>query len=341
MPTLLAVDGNSLAHRAYHALVREQLPGDWLTGGVVQMLASAWRQGGIESPAGAGAGYDGIVVAFDSPHNRRKEQFPGYKAHRPDKDPELTRQLGRCREGLAACGFTIAEVHGAEADDLLAAAADACDERGWRCDVLSSDRDLVALVSDTVRLLRPRRSMADLHVLDPAAVRAEYGVAPWQYTDLAALRGDPSDGLDGVRGIGPKTAARLLRDYGHVPGIYAVLPNLPTRLERALRAGRDNVERNLMLMAPIPGLSVNVDDAVDGGVDLATVEQALGRLGLADAADSLRFAMRRRPLPPLPPPPTDDPTEVVDARTPAVPTSAARGISQPVPARDGVQTSLF
>ena len=328
MPTLLAVDGNSLAHRAYHALVDDETTGDWVTGGVVTMLASAWRQ------SGWAGGYDGVVVAFDSPYNRRKEQYAGYKAHRPDKDPELHQQLDACRTHLAACGLTVAEHHGAEADDLLAAAADACVARGWRCDVLSSDRDLVALVGDGVRLLRPRRTMADLAICDEAAVQDEFGVAPWQYTDLAALRGDPSDGLDGVHGIGPKTAARLLRDYDDVPGIYAALSNLPTHWERVLRAGRANVERNLLLMAPIPGLDVDVAGACERGIDLARVEEVLTAAGVAQAADRLRFAVQRPALPPMPPPPAQEaPT--------SSPVRVRRVAPLPVPAAEGVQASLF
>jgi 5'-3' exonuclease len=312
--TLLAVDGNSLGHRAFHARVHEQPTGPHVTGTVVRMLATAWAHGP----------YDAVLVAFDAPDNRRKDVYPEYKAHRPATPPELTEQLRWLRSNLADCGMNVEQRPGAEADDVLAAAADGCAERGWRCDVLSSDRDLTALVGPTTRLLRPRGSMADLVVEDEARVRRTYGIEASQYTDFAALRGDPSDGLEGVHGVGPKTAARLLRDHGDVPGIYRALHDLPPRVEAALRAGRGHVERNLLLMAPLPRLDVDVDAVLDRRVDLDCVEEALAPLGLAAAGRRLARAVQEPP-PPAPPPP-DEPLapepgrarEVALARRPAL-----------------------
>ncbi|MDX1658295.1 MAG: 5'-3' exonuclease H3TH domain-containing protein [Nitriliruptorales bacterium] len=310
MPTVLAVDGNSVAHRAYHAIVRDEPEGDhWLTGGVVRMLATAWTQGP----------YDGVVIGFDGPDNRRRQLFEGYKANRPDKDPELVEQLARLPDHLDACGFTVSKHDGIEADDVLAAAAEACSARGWHCDVLSSDRDLMALVSDLVRVLRPRATMSDLKAYGPAAVEAEFGVRPDQYTDYAALRGDPSDGLPGVRGVGKKTARRLLRDHGDVPGIYRSLSHVTPRVEALLRDGREIVERNLLLMAPLPNVEVDVDGAVERGVDPDRVVEALTPLGLGRSAGIFRHAVTRPPLPPMPPPPVD----VAD--TPPPPAAAPGG----------------
>lgn len=293
--TVLAVDGNSLAHRAYHAIVgTDDAVGPFVTAGVIGMLGTAWSYGP----------FDAVFVAFDHPVNQRKRDFPEYKANRIE-DLELRRHLDRLREHLDDCGFTVAVEPGAEADDLLAAAADACTASGWHCAILSSDRDLTALVSDSVTLLRPRGTMADLRVEDPAAVQREYGVRPDQYADLAALRGDPSDGLLGVTGIGPKTAARLLRDHGDLPGIYANLCHLAPKVEAALRAGRDVAERNRLLMSPLPHLEVDVAAAVKAGVDLDRIDDVLTGLGLGGAAGRLRYAVTRPPAPPAPPPPTD------------------------------------
>lgn len=324
MTHLLAVDGHSLAHRAFHALQAEDdLADAWVAGCVVRMLGTIWTEGP----------FDAVVVAFDAPDNRRKRDEPAYKSNREDKDPELYRQIAVLREVLDECGFEVAAAPGVEADDLLAAATDACLERGWRCTILSSDRDLTALVSDDVRLVRPRASMTDLRIYGPEEVEDEYGVRPEQYTDFAAMRGDPSDGLDGVNGIGPKTAARLLRDYGDIPGIYAALTSLPPRIEAQLRAGRANVERNLWLMAPIPNLTVDVDAAAARGIDLTCVDAALVARGLGRAAGQFRHAVERPPLPPMPPPP-EEPAEVA----PRSPVPAAR---TPVPVVDGEQVALF
>ena len=202
--TVLAVDGNSLAHRAYHAIREtDDAVGHFVTAGVFGMLGSVWSAGP----------FDAVVVAFDHETNQRKLDFPEYKANRVS-DPELRVHLDALQQHVADAGLHAVVEHGVEADDLLAAAADACTTRAWRCVVLSSDRDRTALVNDHVTLMRPRSTMSDMRVYDPAAVRREYGVGPDQYTDLAALRGDPSDGLAGVSGIGPKIAARLLRDAG-------------------------------------------------------------------------------------------------------------------------------
>ncbi|MBW3658365.1 MAG: hypothetical protein KY457_06980 [Actinobacteria bacterium] len=328
MPNVLAVDGNSLAHRAFHALRHDDAGGHFVTRGVVRMLASAWSEGP----------FDAVAVAFDSRDNRRKEIYPEYKANRPEKDPELRRQLDLLCEDLRACGLSVLQEHGAEADDLLASVADACAARGWSCAVLSSDRDLLALVSATTRLLRPRQSMADLAVYDPAAVVAEYDVRAEQYTDFAALRGDPSDGLTGAKGVGPKIAARLLRDYGDIPGIYANLSNLHPKVEAALRTYREDVERNLLLMAPLPNLDVDLDAILAAGVDLDGCDRALLPLGMGAEVGRLRHVVERPPLPPMPPPPTAAPDEVV--RVPDEPPAPSRPVATVVVA-EGEQVALF
>lgn len=320
-PALLAVDGNSLGHRGYHSSRHDEPDGRPLaTGAVLSMLASAW----VHGP------YDGIVIGFDSPTNRRKLEYPEYKSSRPPTPPELTASLIALRSHLASCGFLVVEHHGAEADDVMASTVDACELRGWRCDVLSSDRDLTALIGASTRLLRPLARFSDLEVEDEDAVRRKYGVSPAQYVDLAALRGDPSDGLTGATGVGPKTAARLLRDHGSVLGLYESLHHLPPRIEAALREGRQRVERNLMLMAPIPHLDVDVDAAHASGVDPDRIAAAMAPLGLENAAR--RFA-RLLASPPVTPPPRPP--------VPSDPDGPARApIRDAVPAA-GEQAALF
>jgi DNA polymerase-1 len=292
---VLAVDGNSLAHRAYHAISGSgDDVGHFVTGGVVAMLGTAWAYGP----------FDGVVVAFDGRDNRRKVTDPEYKAGRVD-DPELRTHLDTLEVHLGACGLHVVSGDGIEADDWLAATARACTGLRWRCSVLSSDRDLTALVGDLVTLLRPRASMADLRVEDPPTVERDYGVRPDQYTDLAALRGDPSDGLAGVAGIGPKTAARLLRDHGDLDGIYANLCLLPPKVEAALRRGRRLAERNRRLMTPLEDLSVDVSAAVTAAVDPRCFDAALTPLGLGASAGRFRAALSRPPAPPRAPAPSD------------------------------------
>jgi 5'-3' exonuclease len=296
VPTVLAVDGNSLGHRAFHATHRDEPTGPFVTATVVGMLATAWSHGP----------YDAVVVGFDHAVNQRKLEFPEYKAQRPPNHPELDQHLTDLRTHLTGCGFHVVEHEGVEADDILAATADACTARGWSCDLLTSDRDLTAVVGPSTRLLRPRASMSDLLVEDEAAVRDRYGVEPWQYVDLAALRGDPSDGLRGARGIGPKIAARLLRDHGSVLGIYGALHDLPPKVEAALRASREDVERNLVIMAPLPHLEIDVEAAVAAGCDPDGVVAGCAELGIPWAGARFRNVVTAPPPPPAPPPPEDD-----------------------------------
>jgi 5'-3' exonuclease len=294
---LLAVDGTSLAHRAWHSTRSDAGDGadlEAVLGAVASMLASTWRHGP----------YDVAMLAFDHPVNRRRELFPAYKAQRAPTEPGLRAVLDALPGVLTEAGVTVRVQHGAEADDLLACATDAAVARGWTTDLLSSDRDLTALVGPTVRLLRPRRRFAELAVEDVAAVESAYGVPPHQYRDLAALRGDPSDGLEGAPGIGPSTAARLLRAYGDVAGVYRALPDLPPRVAAGLRRGREAVERNLLLMAPLPHLEVDLDAAHGAAVPLLGLAALLEARGATAPATRLRHALSSAaPGGPLPPPP--------------------------------------
>lgn len=336
--TVLAVDGNALGHRAYRSAQVELEAGDprpLVTGAVVSMLATTW----VHGP------YDAVLVGFDHPTNRRKLLAPEYKAHRPPAPPALTAALQRLRTDLAACGFAVVEHDGAEADDVLAATVDACGTRRWRCDVLSSDRDLTALVTEDVRLLRPRARFADLSVEDVHRVRASYGVDPDRYVELAALRGDASDGLEGARGIGSKTAAKLLGTYGSIAALYEALPDLPPRIEASLREARDRVERNLLLMAPLPHLEVDIEALAVATVDPTRVLEVLGPLGLDGAARRFERAVTAPPPPPLAPHPVGAGEPAADQDRAAPVTAGSRppvaSVRRAAAAQVGEQEPLF
>lgn len=313
--TVLAVDGNSLAHRAWHALRDERFGGAWVAHGVVRMLATAWSYGP----------FDAVVVAFDSSTSVRKSMYPPYKATRSDKEPGFHEQFAQLRGIIGACGFGDLVTDGYEADDVLAAIAAETVAAGHRCYVLSSDRDLLALVHQDVWLLRPRASMQDVTVYDPAAVEEEFGVPPERYVELAALRGDPSDNLPGAHGIGAKTAAKLLRSFGTLEELYAGLRWLPNDTAAKLREGREAVDRNIELMSPMGEHDIGLEAALELGVDLGHVVSTLRERGLRSAADSFRFAVEREPEPPASPPIEEAPVPPValdplldDEPTPAV-----------------------
>jgi len=235
--TLLVVDGDSFAHRAYHALPKSIRLNAVV--GFTNMLVRLWE---AERPSAVLVGWDTLSVP-----TYRHEAFAAYQSGRVFEE-SLLEQLEILPEVVRACGFAAAKAEGYEADDFLAAAA-----RTWKGDVLvaTSDRDAFQLASDRVTILQPTRGVSELARIGPTEVRERYGVEPGQVPDLIALRGDPSDKLPGARGVGPKKAADVLREFGS--------------LEDALAAGRFAAEaedlrlyRRIAAMdasAPLPPLN--------------------------------------------------------------------------------------
>jgi DNA polymerase I len=241
---LLAIDGDSFAHRAYHALPKTiRRAGDKGGGAIVGFANFLLRLYEQEQPRV-------VVVAWDTMEEPtyRHEAFADYQAGR-EFDDELVDQLDILPDLVAACGFANAKAAGYEADDFLAAASAAEERRGGRAIVASGDRDSFQLASAATTILYPVRA-GEMARIGPAEVRERYGVDPKQVPDFIALRGDPSDGLPGARGVGAKTAASLLRTHGS--------------LEKAIAAGRFPAQaadlrlyRRLATMdasAPLPAL---------------------------------------------------------------------------------------
>jgi len=204
---LLVVDGDSFAHRAYHALPKSlRRKGNRGAGAIVGFANFLLRLYEAERPRAVLVGWD----TLGAPTYRQK-LFPAYQGGR-QFDDELVEQLDALPQLVAACGFASAKAAGYEADDFLAAGVAAEERRGGCALVASGDRDSFQLASDRTTILYPVKAGA-LARLGPAEVRARYGVEPRQVPDFIALRGDPSDGLPGARGVGPKGAAALLRKY--------------------------------------------------------------------------------------------------------------------------------
>jgi DNA polymerase-1 len=215
---LLAVDGDSFAHRAYHALPKSiRRKGGRGGGAIVGFANFLLRLFESEQPRAVLAGWD----TLDAPTYRQR-LFPAYQGGRRFDD-ELVDQLEALPEFVAACGFANAKAAGYEADDFLAAAVAEEEARGGSVVVASGDRDAFQLASAATAIVHPVRA-GEMARIGPAEVRERYGVDPSQVPDFIALRGDPSDKLPGARGVGPKGAAALLRKYG--------------TLEQALAEGR-------------------------------------------------------------------------------------------------------
>jgi DNA polymerase I len=206
---LLVVDGDSLAHRAYHALPKtfrraEGKPANMLLG-VSNFLVRLWES---ERPRAVVVGWDTLEVP-----TYRHEAFAGYQAGR-QFDDDLLEQLALMPDLVRAFGFAAAKGAGFEADDFLAAAVRSEEARNGAALVVTSDRDSFQLASERTTILTPTRGVSELARIGPAEVRERYGVEPHQVPDFIALRGDPSDKLPGAKGVGPKTAADILKQYG-------------------------------------------------------------------------------------------------------------------------------
>ena len=216
--TLLAVDGNSLLHRSFHALAGSQLrtrdgrPTWAVKGALSQILGAVDR-----------VAADAVVIGFDDAgNNQRKVTHPHYKAHRTEKPTELVSQLALAVEVFGSAGLHVVTPDGLEADDVLASAAATATAEGWHTVVCTSDRDAFALVTETTSVLRIINGGVEASpVLTPERLRILLGIDPWQYRQYAAMRGDTSDNLTGIRGIGEKTGVALLNAFGSVEAAFA------------------------------------------------------------------------------------------------------------------------
>jgi DNA polymerase-1 len=241
---LLVVDGDSFAHRSYHALPKTiQRKGGKGAGAIVGFANALLRLFDAERPRAVLVGWDTLEVATE-----RHEKFPGYQGGR-EFDDALVEQLDVLPKFVAACGFANAKAAGHEADDFLAAAVAAEERRGGTVLVASGDRDTFQLASTATTILFPIRA-GEMARIGPAQVQERYGVDPRQVPDFIALRGDPSDKIPGARGVGPKGASDLLNRYGTLDAILAA-GFFPVQAE-ALRLYRSIATMNAS--APVPAL---------------------------------------------------------------------------------------
>jgi 5'-3' exonuclease len=235
----------------------------------------------------------------------RVELIPSYKAHRVAREtssgsietvpPELESQIPLIREVLGLLGIPVIGAADHEADDVIGTIAT---HSRMPVDIVTGDRDLFQLIDDSgpVRVIYTGRGMSHLEVLDSAALEAKQGVSPGQYADYAVLRGDPSDGLPGVAGIGEKTAATLLRDYGNLEGIMAAAANPDATISKAVRV-KITAAQDYLAVAPHVVEVVRTLELpdFDGRIRESTPDQATSLESLAHTwglSSSLKRAQR-------------------------------------------------
>jgi DNA polymerase-1 len=287
-PLLLVFDGNSLMHRAYHAAATgKHVDGHgrpvWAVKGLVGYVARAAAQ----------LRPDAVLIGFDCPRtSARKADFPGYKAHRPDKPADLTGQLAAAPDVLRSAAFPVVVPPAYEADDVLASSTVAARAGGWRCVLVTSDRDAFALIDDTTSVLRVRNGgLENATLITAVSMPDDVGVEAWQYRDLAVLRGDSSDNLPGVRGFGTTTAVRLLAAFGSLDAALEAAGNgradelRATVGEAAARSlatdeARATVELNRRLMGMRTDLPLPALDSLRLPLEYIVVRRALAARGI-------------------------------------------------------------
>lgn len=288
----MLIDGNSLTYRAFFAL-----PTDMATAsgqvtnavfGFTSMLINLLRD---HQP-------DGVVVTFDRPEPTfRHEMVPTYKAGREAAPDILRQQMGLVRQVAEALKMPIVDMAGFEADDIIATFATELRDRGDDAIIVTGDRDSYQLVEDPhIKVLYNKRGVSDYALYDEEGIKERTGVHPTDYVAYAAMRGDKSDNLPGVPGVGEKTAAKLINTYGGIDGIYEHLEEQTPKLRENLAANEDNVRSNLEMMRLLRDLKhgVDLDSLVMGDVDIEEVRSLFEFLEFRTLFDRLNEVLDGR-----------------------------------------------
>ncbi|MER5864702.1 DNA polymerase I [Kitasatospora sp. NPDC002040] len=272
----MLLDGHSMAYRAWFALPAENF--STVTGqttnaiyGFASMLANTVRD---EQPTH-------LAVAFDlSRKTFRSEEFPDYKANRAKTPDEFKSQIGLIHELLDAMHVARMSVEGFEADDIIATLATAAAAEGFEVLIVTGDRDALQLVTEHVTVLYPTKGVSELTRYTPEKVAEKYGVTPSQYPDLAALRGDPSDNLPGIPGVGEKTAAKWVNQFGSFDELVSRADEVKGKIGEKLREHLDSVKRNRVLteLVRTVELPLGVPELVRTPFDREAVGQLLESL---------------------------------------------------------------
>jgi DNA polymerase-1 len=283
---LLLIDGHSMAYRAFYALPAENFTtasGQHTNAiyGFATMLLTLLSS---EKPTH-------VAVAFDvSRKTFRSEIFPEYKANRAKTPDEFRSQMSYLHELVSAFGITQFEVEGYEADDVIATITKRAEKEGAEVFICTGDRDSFQLVNDKTTVLYPKRGVSDLARMTPEAVQEKYGMSPAQYPDFAALRGDPSDNLPSIPGVGEKTAAKWVVEYGSLQELLSNVDKVGGKVGQALRDSIDNVIRNrelTQLVAEVP-LDLSIDALAWSGVDEDLTNPLFDRLEFKTLKDRMK-----------------------------------------------------
>jgi DNA polymerase-1 len=291
---LFLLDGHSLSYRAYFALPTDlATTSGQVTNAVYGFTSMLIKLLAEEKP-------ERIVVAFDKgPPVERLQKYAEYKAGRPETPDEFREQLGLIREVLDTLQVPIVEIEGHEADDAIATLALRAVERGMEAVIVTADRDFFQLVRPGVRVMFNRKGISDIVDYDQAAVEARFGLPPEKYLDYVALKGDPSDNIPGVPGVGEKTASRLIQEHGNVEAVLAATETLTPRIRAGIEAAGDQLLINKDLARLRTDLDVPVDPeaCVMGNRDDDAVRRLFNALEFRSLLERLEEAGVARAVP--------------------------------------------
>jgi DNA polymerase-1 len=280
---LALIDGNALVHRAFHAIPPLTTPKGELVNavyGVATMLLKVLQE---MHPTYAAAAFDTPVPTF------RHVEFEAYKAQRGPAPEGLHEQFGRVRELLEALGIPSYRVDGYEADDLLGTLARQAREQGVEVVIVTGDTDALQLVAPGITVLTSRKGFTDTVLYDERGVRERYGVEPAQLVDLKALKGDASDNIPGVPGVGEKTASKLVSEFGSLDGIYAGLDGLPEKQRRLLAEYKEQAyfsRRLSQIVTDVP-VKLEMEKCRLGSFDRARLVELFRELGFRSLVDRI------------------------------------------------------
>ncbi|CAN2196253.1 PolA DNA polymerase I - 3'-5' exonuclease and polymerase domains [Candidatus Nanopelagicaceae bacterium] len=283
---LLLIDGHSMAYRAFYALPVENFTtamGQHTNAiyGFATMLISLIKE---EKPTH-------VAVAFDvSRKTFRSDIFPEYKANRASTPDEFRSQMSYLHEFIDGCGIEHFQLEGYEADDLIATISKKAEKDGFEILICTGDRDSFQLVNEKTTVLYPKRGVSEMARMTPDAVFEKYGMTPAQYPDFAALRGDPSDNLPSIPGVGEKTAAKWVVEYGSLKDLLSEVDKVGGKVGQALRDNIDNVIRNRELTQLVHDAPITfaLDAMQWKGIDLEKIDPLLTTLEFKTLKDRFK-----------------------------------------------------
>lgn len=255
MKKIALVDGSSYIYRAFYALPPLTAPDGRPTGAIYGFLRMILKLINDLNPEYIAVIFDKGKITF------RTKQYEDYKATRKETPDELKQQIPEIKRLLKLFGIKVLEKEGFEADDIIATLAKKAKNKGFQVHVVTPDKDMMQLVSENIYLLNPVSNI----IFDKEKIKEKYGVYPEQFIDYQALVGDTVDNIIGVKGVGPKTASKLLNQYGNIENILNHLDELSPKLQKAFQEAIDRLEKNKFL--------VKLDDNVPLDIEIENLKR--------------------------------------------------------------------